>query len=905
MGTLRGSEIDDWLGEQNLVVTASERAARALQQAFHRRRRAEGLGAWPTPDISDWKNFARNAWEARSLDDRLLLNSTQEQALWVDIIRADQQLPGTIPASLHRLAAMAMEAHSLLCAYAPRQLEERARSGWDQDAGAFSRWLTAFNEVCRKDSLLSPARVPLELIPLLQLQTDERPALKALAFDRVLPVQREVFDAWGQWDQDAPAQPASQVHAYAATDNQTELEACALWCIREVEANAHKRLLVITQDISTRRGEIERAFLRYSKLGARPLFEFSLGVPLSQIPLARAAHLLLRWLDGAIDESELDWLIASGLAASAKESASLQKYMRALRHRNLQRMQWDFDAFTGQGRATEFLPSYWVGRMRDARNRLQRVENKLQSPLGWSQEIPNLLQTIGWPGGRSQGSAEYQAMNRWQQAVDLAGSLGFDGRRIDYQEFLPYLSRALEETLYASQSLDAPIQIAGPAESAGLTADAIWFLGADESAWPSIGSMHPLLPASIQRDTGMPHSSPLRDFELSSVITTRLVSSADTVFFTFAHQKDGVENRPSTLISKIAGTPQPLPANLVPPPGANPSTIFYRDFSRIAFPNESLAGGSKILTFQSQCPFKAFATARLSAESWEPAVIGLTPQQRGQLLHAVLHAIWAGPPHGLGNLDDLLNLDDRHAFVQRHVRQVLAGETPSSIVECMPHRYLQLEEKRLTSVITQWLDYETTRLPFTVAKTEATRNITLAGISLSLRLDRIDRLIDGSHLVIDYKTGNVSPTAWDPPRPDDLQLPLYKIFGNIESIESNRELHDNESAEATGGLVFAKVRAGDTCFTGRVANPVETISPALDGRNGLVRTKLTAAQEADWKSEIERLAADFVAGHAEVNPRKFPDTCDNCGLHAICRIHENNNQSDADSDLPIDEAADE
>ena len=907
MGTLAGSEIDNWIREQKLVVTASERAARSLQEAFHRRRRAEGLGAWPTPNVLDWKTFARTAWEARSLDGHLLLNPTQEQALWADIIREDQHLPSAIPASLHRLAAMAMEAHELLCSYAPRQLEDRARSGWDQDAGAFSHWLTAFNEVCRKDRLLSPPRVPLELIPLLQSDATERAPVWAVAFDRFLPIQEEIFKAWGEWNRTSPPNPASQIHAYAATDNQTELEACAFWCSREVEADAHKRLLVITQDISTHRGEIERAFLRFSKPGARPIFEFSLGIPLSQVPIARAAHLLLRWLDGTIDESELDWLISSGLAASVEESASLQKFMRALRHRNLQRTHWTFEAFTSQRRAAEFLPSLWMRRMRDARSRLKNLESKFQSPLEWADKIPHLLDTIGWPGSRPQGSAEFQAMRRWQQALDIAGSLGFDGRRIGYQEFLSYLYRALEETLFASQSLDAPIQIAGPAESAGLTADAIWFLAADESTWPSVGSMHPLLPMSVQRDAGMPHSSPFRDFELSSVITTRLASSADKVLFTFAHQKEGVENRPSTLISSIAGPPELLPSELIPPPGAPPATILYSDYSRIPFSYENIEGGSKVLTSQSQCPFKAFATARLNADSWQPAQVGLTPPQRGQLLHTVLHAIWAGPPDGLHTLGDLLARTDRHDFVRLHVQKVLKEEMPAAIAECMPRRYLELEEKRLTTVITEWLDYEATRIPFTVAETEATRYITLAGISFNLRLDRIDRLIDGSHLVIDYKTGNVSPAAWDLPRPDDLQLPLYKIFAVNKSIDSNHEQHDlpNQLAPATGGLVFAKIRAGDTCFAGRVADAQATISAALDGRNGLVRTNLSAAQETDWKNEIERLAADFVAGNAEVNPRKFPQTCDACGLHAVCRIDEDGNRTDADNDAPIEDAADE
>ena len=51
--------IDAWLRGGGLVIAASERAARALAAAFHRARRAEGLIAWPAPEIRDWTSFSR------------------------------------------------------------------------------------------------------------------------------------------------------------------------------------------------------------------------------------------------------------------------------------------------------------------------------------------------------------------------------------------------------------------------------------------------------------------------------------------------------------------------------------------------------------------------------------------------------------------------------------------------------------------------------------------------------------------------------------------------------------------------------------------------------------------------------------------------------------------------------
>ncbi len=252
MGMLADAEIDSWLREGGLIVTSSDRAARAFQSAFHRRRRAEGLTAWPTPNILDWNTFARTAWDERRSDDRLLLNSAQEEALWADIISDHQHLSTVLPASVHRLAAMAMGAYELLCSYSARHLREAARIGWEQDPGTFSLWLAEFEETCDKNRLLSPSRLPLELISQLKADKSERATLRTAGFDRLLPTQAEVFDKWGTWQQFAFDEPAQKIAFHGATDSQSELDACAFWCHRQAAADPHTRLLVITQDMSVR-----------------------------------------------------------------------------------------------------------------------------------------------------------------------------------------------------------------------------------------------------------------------------------------------------------------------------------------------------------------------------------------------------------------------------------------------------------------------------------------------------------------------------------------------------------------------------------------------------------------------------------------------------------------------------
>jgi ATP-dependent helicase/DNAse subunit B len=239
-----------------------------------------------------------------------------------------------------------------------------------------------------------------------------------------------------------------------------------------------------------------------------------------------------------------------------------------------------------------------------------------------------------------------------------------------------------------------------------------------------------------------------------------------------------------------------------------------------------------------------------------------------------------------------MSLNDRQAFVAAHVQRVMARELRPHLRDLMPRRYLELEAQRLTRLVTEWLEYEATRIEFVVAGTEVKRTVHIDGLTFDLRLDRLDLLRDGSQLVIDYKSGNVSPSAWELPRPDDVQLPLYAGFAL-------------EADEVLGGLVFAKVRAGEMKFAGRVGDAAATLFAGLKGGNPLVKNPFTAEQLLDWRDCIQQLARDFLAGRAEVDPREAPKTCERCGLQTICRIQENAALLTAEDESEDEEGSDE
>ncbi|WP_263357424.1 PD-(D/E)XK nuclease family protein [Acidicapsa ligni] len=913
--TVRSARVDEWLANGGVVLTATDRAARSVAAAHHSAQRDAGRMAWTTPAIAAWDSWVRERWTERNRDGLLLLNALQEQRLWTKVVRGSRA--GAHLLHPDQLAKAAQQAYKLLCDYAPEALTSRERLGWPGDAAIFSEWITEFESRCRREALISASRLVSELAAQLlatQLENEDnsgqvRAPLLLIGFDRVLDSQKKLLHAWAggapSWQLLEAGDAARESVFFAARDSATELTACVSWIRRRLEADPNVRLTIVTTNLQQRRGEIERALLEAN--GSEIGFEFSLGVPLGQMGVARAALLLLQWLDGALTETELDWLIASGhTAANAKEEIALAETMRQLRRKGLERTEWSLEAFANpQGlassatgyeaeqaesdagnsrsfRRTIAPPEAWTARLLAAKQMLRKQPER-QSPLAWADAVSQLLEAAGWPGFRPLSSTTFQARQRWDSVMENCASLGFEAvapgdSGMEWDEFIGIVATAVGGTIFAAESRDAAVQISEPLESAGQLSDGIWFLGADEESWPGRGAPHPLLPIRLQREAGMPHSTPQADWSLAQEATTRLLASANEVIFSYCEQSDESEARPSRLILRHVGAPVAMPSGLAQSsPARQPLTEVYEDASRIAFPLAAMAGGSATLTRQSLCPFQAFSVARLGAEQWQPAEAGLNAKQRGQLLHAVLHRIWSKDEGGLASLQELLELPDLQAFVRSIVNWVMERKLPANLRETLPKRFLLLEARRLTGLVTEWLGYEQQRLPFQIEGTEIKSDITVAGLTLSLRLDRVDVLGDGSKLVIDYKTGSVGPSVWAGERPKDVQLPLYASLA----------MHEEHTGQTLQGLVFARVRPGDTKFYGRARDAANTLRADLSKASILMRNPLTDEQLEEWRRLIHQLGEDFLHGRADVDPRDGDETCKNCELYTICRIQEN------------------
>jgi hypothetical protein len=87
---------------------------------------------------------------------------------------------------------------------------------------------------------------------------------------------------------------------------------------------------------------------------------------------------------------------------------------------------------------------------------------------------------------------------------------------------------------------------------------------------------------------------------------------------------------------------------------------------------------------------------------------------------------------------------------------------------------LRLEEQRARTLIDAVIGLDTGRGEFSIAAVEQRLESQIGPLRLTLRADRIDRLADGSLVILDYKTSRTQKFQTGG-EPNDLQLPVYAL----------------------------------------------------------------------------------------------------------------------------------
>jgi probable DNA repair protein len=409
--------------------------------------------------------------------------------------------------------------------------------------------------------------------------------------------------------------------------------------------------------------------------------------------MARSALLLLRWMNQPLLQDQVSWLLLSGfLCEQQEELLAIADFDVSVRRRAMRQPEQDLDSFLQSARPPEKI-----------RHRLQAARRLLHQKntmtfAQWVHVADQVLDAVHWPGAHVLESEDFQVQARWSQLLDNVSALAFDGRVVDYAGFLEVLEQQAKQTIFAPESRDAPVQILGPLEAAGLAFDALWFLGADDASWPAVGRPHPFLTRSLQRTHNMPHADSIADWKLAQQVTTRLERSAAQCVFSFPSQNAEGACRPSTLVTSgkqktdaralriSIGADQSVAEEEVP------AMIVDDEAAAILpWPTDLDAGGAEILRRQAACPFQSFATRRLGARPMDATDWGLEPRERGSVVHRILESLWI-ELRTRGALIAARQEARLHAIVEQHVRAALEKFRERTLQHSWSQAYLDAEE---------------------------------------------------------------------------------------------------------------------------------------------------------------------------------------------------------------------
>jgi probable DNA repair protein len=883
-----------------LVVPSPQRASQTrLGYAAHKL--TSGESAWRTPDVVAYHAWLeREAFRAAEGGEGASrpLRSVEEWLLWREATVAamegelNQRLEPFVE-SLHRAARLLSDWRI------PPTVLQRSPS---EESALLARALGFVEARCEALHAVGSHR----LGALLEHSSPHRPVTFAGFVERT-PARNALLEAWTSRslpvrEHRSEGEPG-RAGLVRAADAREELECAAEWCRAQLLADPRRRLLVVLPDLAARRGAAAQAFAervapeRVLEGAASSVDSIAVegGLPLTSYPLVHHALVTLKLLAGArLEMYELSaWLRASfWTAPGASARAELDvRLRRTVPHTiGISELRAGLAAVVG-----EFGPAREIRDRVDAAERVLGDLTPRASVRHWVRRFDEALRLFGWPGARALSSSEQQTQVRFGKALADCEALGPQLACVTAQELLRLLEALAGRTSFEPATGDAAVTLTDSLSDPIVHYDGIWIAGLHAEAWPAAARANPFIPLDAQKKAGLARAG--RPLEEARILLGLWQRSAHELIASWPATDGESELHPSPLVSglpavdprEFAGTVRISLAHIL---RATARRETFADPSGVPWSGAAqLRAGTRVIEHQSRCPFRAYAELRLAASRLEQPRPGIDARARGRLLHRGAELLWSR----LGSADALAR--EEHAGtlgarIEESVSRALA-ETLDVGVPLPQPAARQRERRRAVRLLRELAALERGRAPFRVSVLEQRMRVTLAGVTLDVRVDRIDELEDGARVVLDYKTGRASTPDLLGARPTDPQLLVYLLAApaNVAAVAvvalaphrvAYRGLADREGR-------LPRVEGLEESLR-RLEAPASDASLATPGQ-------AWSRQIEEWRARIERLVADFLDGTARVDPAK--GACRTCHLHALCRIADIENGADAGVDVEV------
>ncbi len=882
---------DAWLhnlDSRSAVIVPTRTLATHLSNLYASAQIAQGLSVWRSPSIFVWKDFVKSLWQHNLQPNsrRSLINATQSQALWRQLIEASVRndtnlMLLNVPQTVRAVRISWQLVHDW-------QIDEQQiRADLGPDSKQLLIWFEEYRSLLAKRFLIDPAQLSSHLVKL-ELR-NPYPTIFWYAYDLITPVQRAL-------NQRLLDQGATVIEHQAAAKDKTangsnvkaktfdtehqELDAALRAARAMLEENSEARIAIVVPDLERRYRQVQDLArdVFYPSLSPAQLsqtdaaYRFSLGQPLAKLPAIQAALSLIEFLTKPLLLPELKLLLRSRFIA---QGANSQVLLNCLVGQRLNRVSLaQLAQLVAESEPTSGVQNF-VDQVLEFQSNLDERLNLAQQRAGyraleiseWLQLLQQWLQLWGWRTASSEASLnseEYQLNDRWNALIEELASLNLVHQRIGAKRLFEQIQQAARETIFLARSEPAPIVISGLLEAGGRIVDQLYLTGMHQD-YPVPHNADAFVAKRLLQQAGHPMADPVSEFEHYQQLLGQILAAAATTTISYARiasdQADLIRGSSSLFTQQVWQT-QPQASAIVD----SPRLVSYQDNYGPPVNNPKVQkGGARIFENQSQCAFKAFAEHRLKLSAEQETEFGLDALDRGNVVHRLLETLW----RELKTQESLQSMDEQALakVVERHIDALLADNKLNFSAE--KRQLISHENQRLKDLLLEWLAVDRARnLSFTVRHRELQGRGEIGGIAYRYVIDRIDELEDGRRLVIDYKTGSVSRAQWLDDRLQSPQLPLYAL-----SID--------DQAIPIAGIAFGQTKRWHSQYQELAEDEIFHLSTSYTRS----RAELWRQRRLAWPKIFEQLAKDFIEGRAQVDPID-ENVCRYCDFSRLCRIQQ-------------------
>ncbi len=838
------------LNTDTYLLTSTATQAQFLLDAYVDHQMQQHKSGWVNPNIMSLSSWLQKQWHHfldAGIKVPLMLSAHQQTQLWQQCIAAKSE-EGVDISSLVSLAKSAHQAAEKWHFSAEEQTLALSHQAW-------LTWRAAYLTLCQQKKVCDDVAWFKQVITL--LSTLKKNEIERLHLSKTILLygfyQFNVLET--QWIAALKKQgvrveslPLVALDAAFLTsptqvpclDHQDEIKKMVQWAKQAIEKGV-KKVTCLVPHLSEIQFSLRRAF-------ASEAVYFHEQDHFANIPLIYAALMILKIPNNTLPLTQWSYLLRSPWVGGYFEEMGA-------RAQAVEKL-YEMNEFHFSRRATLVASQAcvdWVTRLKQ----LPSFE-KYQTASAWLSFFSEVLEVMGWPGDAALSAYEEAVYQSWQDLLVEFSRLDVVKEKVSFSQALAYLQQLASAWHFQStENQAAPIQVLSLSQAYGLQFEAVWLWGMQDTTLPMAPKPNAILPLSWQRQHKLPYASHEWTLDYSVALMQHLRCASGQLIASFSQQDELGELHPSALIADFALAVLAQTHTTTKPVFFE----YYTDEQGAPFSQNPIQGGSAVLSEQALCAFRGYAKHRLKTTTLPCVQYGLTPREKGIVLHRALELIW----RSLQTQQALL------ALSEVDLTQLIQDKSEQALLQILKYRpqlsrstLITLEQTRLEKLLWRWLALEKQRDAFTVYAVEQTKEVAFEGLSFTLRVDRVDQVAAQSYYIIDYKTSQPSLQDWSADRPIAPQLPLYALVSDMP----------------VAGLLFAQVRADKMGFKGLA------IAPGIPGVTIMKEEAAWQQQLCDWQTALNKLAVEIKAGVAVLNPKEGWKTCLQCDLQALCRVQD-------------------